>query len=172
VPGARPGLSRGASFPFGPGGVGSEGAEFMKQFETFGAILLRRRKELGLTQSQLAQRIGVQPNYIVYLEKGERKPSDRTVMKIARALELDKADLYLAANPHVREFLTINEENQIQRDDLPDGLRRLLDDGELCRRLEVSDDEIAGVSQLRLRGRVTTAEQYLTLILFLRRLFS
>lgn len=144
----------------------------MKQYETFGEILFRRRKELGLTQSQLAQRIGVQPNYIVYLEKGERKPSDRTVKKIAEALGMDKGDLYLAANPQVREFLVINDRNEVERDELPDGLRELVDDRALCERLAVTDDEVATAAGLRLRGRVTTAEQYLTLILLLRRLFA
>lgn len=144
----------------------------MKQYDSFGAILYRRRKELGLTQSQLAQRIGVQPNYIVYLEKGERKPSDRTVLKIARALDLDRGDLYLAANPQVREFLDVNDHNELVVDGLPDGLRRLVEDAELRQRFEVSDDEVASVARLRLPGRVTTSEQYLTLILLLRRLFG
>jgi transcriptional regulator with XRE-family HTH domain len=144
----------------------------MKQYDSFGAILFRRRKELGLTQSQLAQRIGVQPNYIVYLEKGERKPSDRTVLKIARALELDRGDLYLAANPQVREFLDVNDENELVLDGMADGLRRLVEDADLCKRFEITEDEIASVARLRLRGRVTTAEQYLTLILLLRRLFG
>lgn len=142
------------------------------QARTFGKMILRRRKELRLTQSQLAKRIGVQPNYIVYLEKGERKPSDRTVRKIADALGLDKGDLYLAANPQVREFLHIEEGNKVSRDQMPDGLQALLEDEALCERLAVTEDEIDAVASLRLPGRATKPEQYLSLILTIRYLFA
>ncbi len=144
----------------------------MRQFETFGEILFRRRKELALTQSQVASRIGVQPNYIVYLEKGERKPSDKTVRKVADALGLDKGDLYLAANPQVREFLTIDDGNSIKRDKMPEGLRALLDDHDTCESLAINEDEVDAVRHLRLNGRVTTPDQYLTLILTLRYVFA
>ncbi len=144
----------------------------MKQYETFGDILFRRRKELAMTQSQVAQRIGVQPNYIVYLEKGERKPSDKTVRKVADALGIDKSDLYLSANPQVREFLQVNEHNQVDREQMPDGLLELAADEELRGTMEITDEEIEMVGRVRLNGRVTTADQYMTLILTLRYVFA
>ncbi len=144
----------------------------MKSQDTFGSMVLRRRKELGMTQSDLAQKVGVQPNYIVYLEKGERKPSDRTVLKMADALGIDRADLYLAANPELRDFLKINDANEVQLTELPPGLRDLSADVALRKSLNVTDDEIDAVATIRLRGRVTTAEQYLTLILTMRAVFA
>jgi len=125
-----------------------------------------------MTQSELAKRIGVQPNYIVYLEKGERKPSDRTVVKIADALDLNRGEIYLAANPQVRQFLNVDDGNTVVRDALPGGLRRLSADEELRARLDITDDEIAAVAGVRFNGRVTTAEQYLTLILVMRDIFA
>lgn len=125
-----------------------------------------------MTQSQVAGQIGVQPNYIVYLEKGERKPSDKTVRKVADALGLNKSDLYLAANPQVREFLKIDESNKISRDEIPNGLKELADDATRRRTLGVTDDEIRAVAQLRLNGRVTSPDQYLALILTLRYVFA
>ncbi len=125
-----------------------------------------------MTQSQVAGEIGVQPNYIAYLEKGERKPSDKTVRKVADALGLNKADLYLAANPQVREFLTIDDRNQIVRDEIPDGLRALAEDTGRRGTLEVTDAEIDAVAKLRLNGRVTSPDQYLALILTLRYVFA
>ena len=144
----------------------------MRSEETFGSMVLRRRKELTLTQSDLAQRVGVQPNYIVYLEKGERKPSDRTVLKMADALGIDRAELYLAANPELRDFLPITERNEVLMNELPAGLRELAADTDLRQRLNVSDEEIETVAQFRLRGRVTRADQYLTLILNMRFIFA
>lgn len=144
----------------------------MKQGDTFGEILFRRRKELNLTQSQLASRIGVQPNYIVYLEKGERRPSDRTIRRVAEALGLDKGDLYLAANPQVREFLSVDDGNRVSRSDLPDGLRELAESQALRQAMEIRDEEIEMVANLRLPGRVTTARQYAAIILTLRYVFA
>ncbi|MCA9561152.1 MAG: helix-turn-helix transcriptional regulator [Myxococcales bacterium] len=144
----------------------------MKQFRTFGDIVLRRRKELKLTQSELAGRIGCQPNYIVYLEKGERRPSDRTVRKVADALGVDRGELYLAANPQVREFLHVDDDNTVLRDELPDGLAALTEDGDLRAALHITDEEIDVVSGVRLEGRVTTARQYASLILMMRYVFA
>ena len=45
------------------------------------------RKELkGLTQIQLAEKSGVDRNYIGMLERGERNPSYLSLMKIANGL--------------------------------------------------------------------------------------
>jgi transcriptional regulator with XRE-family HTH domain len=140
--------------------------------ETFGSMVLRRRKELGLTQSDLAQRVGVQPNYIVYLEKGERKPSDRTVLRMADALGIDRGDLYLAANPDLRDFLTISDGNEVRLADKSSGLRALTDDRALRDRLSITDQEIDAVAGLRLPGRVTTPDQYAALILSVRYIFA
>jgi transcriptional regulator with XRE-family HTH domain len=144
----------------------------IEQFESFGQILYRRRKELRLTQSQLARRIGVQPNYIVYLEKGERRPSDRTVRKVADALGLDPGEMYLAANPQIREFLEVNDNNEVVHDELPDGLQDLLEDIEMCEQMGITDDEIALVSNVRFAGRSTKKQQYLSLILNIRYIFA
>lgn len=144
----------------------------MRSDETFGSMVLRRRKELSMTQSELAQKVGVQPNYIVYLEKGERKPSDRTVLKMADALGIDRADLYLAANPELRDFLKISDDNAVQLAELPSGLRDLSADAALRERLKITDAEIETVAGVRMRGRVTTAEQYVALILNMRWIFA
>ena len=45
------------------------------------------RIERGLTQAQVAQKVGVTKNYITMLERGQRKnPSLDIVKKIAKAL--------------------------------------------------------------------------------------
>lgn len=142
------------------------------QYETFGQILFRRRKELRMTQSQLARKIGVQPNYIVYLEKGERRPSDRTVRKVADALGLDRGEMYLAANPQIREFLEVNDQGEVIHDELPDGLQALIEDIDLCEQMGITDDEIALVSNVKFAGRSTKKQQYLSLIMNIRYIFA
>ena len=69
---------------------------------TLGDVLLRRRKQLALTQAQVASRVRVRPNYIGYLESNARHPSDQVLQKWAKALDLDMQELFFLANPHMR----------------------------------------------------------------------
>lgn len=56
------------------------------------------RKEAGLTQSQLAQRIGVSLNSVQRYEKNERQPSADLLLRIAEALEVSYIDLILESS--------------------------------------------------------------------------
>lgn len=80
---------------------------------SFGDIIYRRRRALNLTQEALADKVGVKPTYIGYLERGKRRPGPNVVQALAEALEMDKAYLYLAANPAVRRFLQVDADNRV-----------------------------------------------------------
>ncbi len=54
--------------------------------EDFPQILLAMRKEKKLTQTTLANKIGVDPTTVGLWEKGYRKPRDSTLLKISEAL--------------------------------------------------------------------------------------
>lgn len=54
--------------------------------EKIGKRIAELRKDKGLTQEQLAEKVGLDRTYIGYLEKGNRSPSVETANKIARAL--------------------------------------------------------------------------------------
>lgn len=53
----------------------------------FGQILRELRKELGLTQEQLAEESGLHSTYIGQLERGQKSPSLRTIVILAEALQ-------------------------------------------------------------------------------------
>lgn len=55
------------------------------------AQVLRRRRELGLTQQQLAGRVGVHQSEISDIERGAASPGYRLLMKLADGLEADFA---------------------------------------------------------------------------------
>ena len=57
-----------------------------------------RRKELGLTQLELAERAGMTQPAINRLETGTALPSSRTLFRVAHALE---TDLVVAFNAHL-----------------------------------------------------------------------
>jgi transcriptional regulator with XRE-family HTH domain len=73
--------------------------------ETFGQYLKRRREAAGLTQGELAGRVGVTPTYIGYLERGsdptgigeELRPMVEVVNAIAEAIGLPVAEVRCAA---------------------------------------------------------------------------
>lgn len=57
-----------------------------KELKELGKILKSKRELKGLTQIQLAEKSGVDRNYIGMLERGERNPSYLSLMKIANGL--------------------------------------------------------------------------------------
>ena len=57
-----------------------------------------RRGELGLTQEEAAARAGVDADTLGFLENGKRWPWPKNVAAIARALDLDAAELQRIAD--------------------------------------------------------------------------
>lgn len=55
--------------------------------------LAARRRELGLTQQQVADRLGLHKQFISRVELGERRLDLVEFVDVARALELDPARL-------------------------------------------------------------------------------
>jgi len=52
------------------------------------------RERLGMTQSQLAQAVGVRRETIVHLENGKYNPSLKLAMDIAKLFEISVEDLF------------------------------------------------------------------------------
>jgi len=59
----------------------------------FGKEVRRRRRALGLTLEQLAERSGLTPNYIGTVENGRRDPSLSTIGALARGLGVAPGEL-------------------------------------------------------------------------------
>lgn len=60
---------------------------------SFGREVRRRRKALGLTLEQLAEKSALTPNYIGSVENGRRDPSLSTVLALAKGLSISPAEL-------------------------------------------------------------------------------
>lgn len=54
--------------------------------EIFGRNLKERRRRLGLTQGELALKIGVSTSFVTEIEKGRKAPSFATIEKIAEEM--------------------------------------------------------------------------------------
>ena len=67
-----------------------------------GETIVAIRKEKGMSQAELAQKMGVKPQTISQYERGLTHPKPATIKKFADALGVDAAELY-AANAEQRE---------------------------------------------------------------------
>ena len=83
-----------------------------RQRLSLGRVLRRRRRQLELTQAQVATKVGCRANYIGYLESGARRPSQKLLFKLARALDLDSHELFLLANPQVRDVVAAQSDTR------------------------------------------------------------
>ena len=66
-------------------------------FKQGGQVIQRTRKERGMTQEQLAEMVGIDPNSISIIERGRLIPALPTLIDICNALEIG-ADAVLAAD--------------------------------------------------------------------------
>jgi transcriptional regulator with XRE-family HTH domain len=62
----------------------------------FGLALRQLRLDAGLTQQELAERVGIGVEYVSRLENGHRGARWHTVMRLLRALDATLADLGVA----------------------------------------------------------------------------
>jgi transcriptional regulator with XRE-family HTH domain len=66
---------------------------------TLGEVLQKRRHALGMTQRELANRLGVKGAHVAYLEGGRRRPSLGLLGRIGEVLGLDRERLFALAHP-------------------------------------------------------------------------
>lgn len=74
----------------------------------FGKAIRQRRRELDLSQEELAERSGLHRNYISGIENGERNPSLKNIVKLATALEISVSDLFVNYSIEVKSELETN----------------------------------------------------------------
>jgi transcriptional regulator with XRE-family HTH domain len=77
---------------------------------TFGQVIRDRRRQLDLTQQEIARRINTSTPYVGHLESSKRHPSDKVLSRLAEVLGLDRRELFFLANPRAVELLKPNEE--------------------------------------------------------------
>lgn len=88
-------------------------------FEELRKRIRERRKFLGMTQEELADKVDISTMSIRRYESGERLPKHETVEKIAKALQCD-----------ISELISPKEEGQLIIQNLIDSLEELSDENE------------------------------------------
>ena len=64
-----------------------------KRISIFGKVLVKARKERGVTQAELARRINRDPRTLSMTENGLREPKASTILVYAKALGMRSGDL-------------------------------------------------------------------------------
>ena len=68
--------------------------ETKKNLKTFGLRIQELRKKNNLTQSELAEKIGLSTNFIGMVERGERNTSVDKIFKLAKAFNISLAQFF------------------------------------------------------------------------------
>ncbi|MEI7689827.1 MAG: helix-turn-helix transcriptional regulator [Candidatus Saccharibacteria bacterium] len=62
--------------------------------KNFGSRLSLIRKQKGITQEKLADKVGLHRTYIGFIEQGKRNPSIANINKVAKALDINLSELF------------------------------------------------------------------------------
>lgn len=65
-----------------------------KHDKKIGKRIRKLRKEMGLTQEQLADKVNITPHHLCYVENARRRPSLPLVRRLARVLETTLGELF------------------------------------------------------------------------------
>ena len=129
-------------------------ARFTKR--SFGEVIRRRRRQLNLTQEEVARRIKTSVPYIAHLEVGKRHPSERVVIKLADALGLDRVELFFLANPGAEAIVS-----QAPVAEGTSAWERFSSDSNLRKVYKITDQELEILSKLALMGDVRSSRDFI-----------
>jgi transcriptional regulator with XRE-family HTH domain len=134
---------------------------------TLGEVLRRRRRELDMTQGELAQMLGTSTPYVGLLESDQRRPSDAVVTKLSDALGLDSSELFFLANPNARALLHVNGNgngNGNGHSKPGSAWEQFRNDERLHRLHGVTADEMKMLSQVALMGEISSARDFVYIL--------
>ncbi|HVN89773.1 MAG TPA: helix-turn-helix transcriptional regulator [Candidatus Binataceae bacterium] len=130
---------------------------------TLGEVLRARRRELRLTQRELANELGVKPAHVAYLELDRRRPSLKLLSRIAQVLDLKRERLILLSHPEAGKFFPASEENG-QRAKKDQAWRDFSSNKAMIARHKITPKELKVLAQVALLGRVTTPRSFLFIL--------
>jgi|HubBroStandDraft_6_1064221.scaffolds.fasta_scaffold767392_1 transcriptional regulator with XRE-family HTH domain len=126
---------------------------------TFGPLLRQRRRDLGLTQRELAFRLGVKAAHIAYLEANRRRPSLSLLSRLVKELGL-KEELFRLAHPEAYQLINI-ERQSAQFNGTRNAWLRLIADKAFLARHAIKPPELRVLSRVNLLGEIKTRLDYL-----------
>ena len=126
---------------------------------TLGQVLRDRRRQLDLTQHEVARRIKTSTPYVGHLEAGKRHPSDMVLRRLAEILGLDRRDMFFLANPRVVELLGPNE-----KDNGDSAWNRFNQNEQLRRIYKVTAEEMKLLCKVAKMGEVRSSRVFIFIL--------
>jgi transcriptional regulator with XRE-family HTH domain len=125
----------------------------------FGVVIRERRRQLDLTQEEVARRIKTSTPYVGHLESGKRHPSDKVLTRLADVLLLDRRELFFLANPQAADLV----KNQEQKD-TKSAWAEFRADSRLRRIHGISEPEMEALSRVALMGDVRSKHDFIYIL--------
>ena len=122
---------------------------------TLGQVIRDRRRQLDLTQQEVARRIKTSTPYVGHLEAGKRRPSNAVLARLADILALSRRDLFILANPQIVELIRPNED--AERNSAWDLFQQ---DEDVRRALNISPQEIQLLAKVAQTGEVYSPRDF------------
>ncbi len=126
----------------------------------FGQVIRDRRRQLDLTQEEVAHRISTSTPYIGHLESGKRHPSEKIVTKLADVLGLDRRETFFLANPGAKALLS----QQSPANSTASAWDEFRKDDRLRRIHNVSNEEMEMLSHVALMGDVRSSRDFVYIL--------
>ncbi len=124
-----------------------------------GQRLRDRRRQLELTQEQVARRIKTSTPYIGHIESGKRRPSDEILTRLADALGFDPRELFFLANPNARALF-----NPKSREQPASAWEEFRSDERLHRLHQITQREMHTLAQVALMGDVRSSRDFIYIL--------
>ena len=135
--------------------------------QSFGRVIRERRRQLDLTQEEVARRIKTSVPYIGHLEAGKRHPSQKVVVKLSDALKLDAGELFLLANPKVGPLIS-----EPQKADATPAWTAFVKDVRLRKIHNITDEEMETLSRVAKMGDFQSPRDFIFIVNTIRQAFG
>lgn len=145
------------------GSRGKGEAAIRKPSKTFGQVIRKGRQELHLTQRELAEKVGVKPAHIAYMELDRRRPSLPLLARIADILGLDREMLINLSHPEAKPFMRVKQEPvpAASKDRVWSNFKS---NRQLLARHGVTGAELKVLSQVNLLGKISAPRNFLFIL--------
>ncbi len=125
----------------------------------FGRLIRDRRRQLNLTQEEVARRVRSSTPYVGHLESGKRHPSNKILARLADALGFDHRELFLLANPHARSMF-----DSVRGPENDSAWEEFRSDRQLHELHRISAREMQMLSQVALMGQVRSSRDFIYIL--------
>jgi transcriptional regulator with XRE-family HTH domain len=134
---------------------------------TFGAIIKKRRRDLGLTQSDLAARLRISRAHASYLEANRRGPSLALLVHTAEVLGLEPETLFLLT-PHA-DRLIAKRLRTIALEKRGHAWKKFKANKSSLARHQVTAGELKFLRQVGILGKVAEPDHFLFILRTIRK---